>query len=102
MLVRQDGGAVLTLAPLERPASDRLVEAILDGPAATSVTHTIWRLALGNPLFTREVTVNGHADGAITFSTTGWELDGPLGTSVVLRTAVEHRLRSIGDDGARS
>ncbi len=68
----------IDLPELTRGESDRLVVRALGGQVDRAALRQFWTLALGNPLFLRELVDAGLADGSLRRSGEVWRWDGPF------------------------
>ncbi|MGC5030160.1 LuxR C-terminal-related transcriptional regulator [Micromonospora sp. DT229] len=58
--------ARVDLAPLDRPQTKKLIEAVLNAPVDGLTLDGLWRITGGNPLFLRELLAGALDNGALT------------------------------------
>ncbi|MFT4226464.1 MAG: helix-turn-helix transcriptional regulator [Micropruina sp.] len=81
------------LAPMDRPTSNRMIEAALGGPVADSVSHRIFALARGNPLYTRLFVEGSLHEGTLQSVEGVWRLRDGAGAPDELLQLVRSRVR---------
>ena len=83
------------LAPLPRPALDRLVTEALGGPVDGRFLHLLWSRTLGNVLFARELLAAAAESGAIERRDGIWTLSRPFTAPPRLRELIAGRLSGV-------
>jgi DNA-binding CsgD family transcriptional regulator len=89
----------LDVGPLRRKEVHELVDALLEGPVDMAVSHELWRVSGGNPLYLRELFRAAREDGSLCEVDGTWRLVGPLRSSERLGELVEGRLGALDDPG---
>ena len=91
----------IDLVPLGRDDATELVEEIVGGPVEVAAMERLWRLTRGNPLFVREVVLEGLTAGTIVEDGGVWTTTGPLTASAGLEQIIEVRLADVTADERR-
>ena len=88
----------IELAPLSQPESKLLVEQALAGDLDGATTLALWEATLGNPLFLRELVVEGLDQGTLVETGGVWRARGSIAPGARLAGIVEARLRHLAPD----
>ena len=87
----------LELGRLGEADTERLAEAMLDGPVEQGVRSWIWETSGGNPLYVRELVLGVFGSGALERRSGLWRMRAPLPISSSLTDMVSARLAGAGD-----
>lgn len=97
----RDGLAVdVALAPLDRAASDDLVNALIGVPTPRLLEH-VWDRCRGHPLFVRELLDSSRRTGAVTPIDGVWDVLGDLAVPGRLQDLLRRRLATLSTDERR-
>ncbi len=83
------------------PAPDDRVSARSDrfrNPVGGQLSESVWRMSNGNPLYARELVLNGSRQGRITLRDGAWQLDGDLDVGPRLTELLRERLSALTDE----
>ncbi len=95
--IAKDAGTRIRLLSLDRPATRRLVEAYLGGPASERLQAGAWDVGRGNPLYLRELLLDAREEARIVVTGGLWDLVDTLAPGQRLRELVAGRLRKLDD-----
>ncbi|MFN2506838.1 MAG: AAA family ATPase [Acidimicrobiales bacterium] len=87
------------VGPLPRNEVHDLVDALLDGPVDMAVSHELWRVSGGNPLYLRELFGAALEDGSLCEVDGAWRLMGRIRSSERLGELVEARVGALDAAG---
>jgi DNA-binding CsgD family transcriptional regulator len=97
----RDGLAVdVTLAPLDRAASDELVSQLI-GDSTPGLLDHVWDRCRGHPLFVRELLDSGKRTGAVALVDGAWDILGDLALPERLHDLLLRRLAALSSDERR-
>ena len=92
----------LEVAPLDRDATDTLVEAGLGGTADSATLSQLWELSRGYPLYVTELVAGSMAAGTLVSRDGLWVTTGALVPSRRLVDLATELLNSLSEDEARA
>jgi DNA-binding CsgD family transcriptional regulator len=87
----------LELQPLARGQVERLVSEVLGGEVDGRTLHRLWEASQGNPMFIRELVLEGLERGVLRHGDGLWRWRGELGTGSRLTELVEARVGQLDD-----
>lgn len=90
------------IQPLSRPATQRLVERVLDGPVERRTHQRLWESSRGNVQYLRELLLGAMTAGALVKEGELWRLSEPLFVSPRLAEIVRARVERLGEDARRA
>jgi DNA-binding CsgD family transcriptional regulator len=97
VLWKDYGAARIELGPLDGPAIEDLLLAVLGGPVDTVSLRQIAERSLGDPLFLHELVIGALDGGSLREEGGIWRLRGPLQPTARLVDLVTTRLGSLSD-----
>jgi DNA-binding CsgD family transcriptional regulator len=97
VLWKDYGAARIELGPLDGPAIEDLLLAVLGGPTDTVSLRQIAERSLGDPLFLHELVIGALDGGSLREESGIWRLHGPLQPTARLVELVTTRLGSLSD-----
>ena len=97
VLWKDYGAARIELGPLDGPAVEDLLLAVLGGPIDTVSLRQIAERSLGDPLFLHELVTGALDNGSLREESGIWRLRGPLQPTARLVDLVTTRLGNLSD-----
>jgi DNA-binding CsgD family transcriptional regulator len=97
-LWKDAGARRIELERLPDEAISELVEAALAGPVAQATMSRIIDVCAGNPLYAREVVLEGLESGRLRCDRGLWQLEGPPGVTPSLTTLITRRIGAVDED----
>ena len=97
VLWKDYGAARIELGPLDGPAMEDLLLAVLGGPIDTVSLRQIAERSLGDPLFLHELVIGALDNGSLREESGIWRLRGPLQPTARLVELVTTRLGNLSD-----
>ncbi|WP_329047944.1 AAA family ATPase [Amycolatopsis sp. NBC_01488] len=91
----------LDIRELTRPQTTELITAALGGRLDDGAEHRLWSLALGNPLFLRELVQGGLDSGSLSAEDGVWRWSGALAATPRLVELIETRTDRVDADERR-
>jgi DNA-binding CsgD family transcriptional regulator len=86
------------LEPLSRDAVKALLSTVLKGQIDGASLHRFWESTRGNPLYLRELVLDGLASGALARRRDVWQWAGPVHISSWIGGLIDQRLEGVGTE----
>ncbi len=93
----RDGASLVELEPLGRAHTAQLAQALLGGPATSTLCDTLFSTTEGNPLFVEQLLLTLREEGRIARQEGVWQLvdDRPGGVPRIVRDVILRRLERL-------